>query len=573
MKKKLVTISSFIFFVLILNLTISSANEYSFSSPIVFDTGDVGYFRTIKIGENWGVAFKNNYGSGFFSMFSSDGDIIFDKILFTDCQDIRVYCFDMYFDDINNYIYILYTCRGSWFNGYISTIDLSSGNVIGSPLRLGMSPSRNAQEFNIVERLDGIQGFGILASRHYSPLLYLIGTGSGYPTIDYFKPLEDINTYALYLRGESNGTNYALIGRTYNPWKYTFRLYNSIGDKIGIPYDFYTPKVINDFDSDGTDFFVIEYERPTYKDHVRIHSFNGINGDYIGEHISIYSPWPSHTKPVPEFHCSLIINSQISKYAVFYWYPKYPNSSYLSFFDENWNFINEISSPPLPDYNTNNHHNILLDEEGRIIVFNRDNTKTKINMYILGTINRSPIAVCKNVQISADENCQATIVATDVDGGSYDPDEGDTFTLSVDNMGPFSLGEHIVNLTVTDEHGESDTCQATVTVVDNTPPIITLSDPICVNVGPGKGRITNKLTVNAEDNCSGEIVPTIDSVELFNQDGDLVGGTGLYEIIGQDIFVYANARGWTIRITSTAADASGNSATEIFDKALIQCKK
>ena len=89
-------------------------------------------------------------------------------------------------------------------------------------------------------------------------------------------------------------------------------------------------------------------------------------------------------------------------------------------------------------------------------------------------INQPPVAVCQNITIPVDENCEAFITPEDVDGGSYDPDEGATITLSVDNLGPFTIGEHCVNLTVTDEHGEFDTCQAKVSVIAETPPPVTI---------------------------------------------------------------------------------------------------
>lgn len=186
--------------------------------------------------------------------------------------------------------------------------------------------------------------------------------------------------------------------------------------------------------------------------------------------------------------------------------------------------------------------------------------------------NEPPISVCKDIEIPADENCQASITADDVDGGSYDPDD-DPITLSIDNTGPFSLGEHYVNLTVTDENGASDTCQALVTVVDATPPEIFFSYYDCVNVGKGKGKMANKLTISASDNCTGEVNLIIDKVEVFNNGGQFVKGKGVYDIIGNDIYIYPNANGWSIKVTATGIDDSGNPNTQILEKALIKCKK
>jgi hypothetical protein len=84
-----------------------------------------------------------------------------------------------------------------------------------------------------------------------------------------------------------------------------------------------------------------------------------------------------------------------------------------------------------------------------------------------GPINEPPVAVCSDIEIAADENCEAYITAADVDGGSYDPDQGDEITLSLDNTGPFSPGTHYVELTVTDQEGASDSCFAEVKVYAN----------------------------------------------------------------------------------------------------------
>jgi hypothetical protein len=62
-------------------------------------------------------------------------------------------------------------------------------------------------------------------------------------------------------------------------------------------------------------------------------------------------------------------------------------------------------------------------------------------------------------------------------------------------------------------------------------------------------------------------------MEIYNKGGNLVKGKGVYEISGRDIFVFPNAEGWSIRVTATATDESGNSRTESTDKALKKCKK
>lgn len=80
--------------------------------------------------------------------------------------------------------------------------------------------------------------------------------------------------------------------------------------------------------------------------------------------------------------------------------------------------------------------------------------------------NQPPVAQCKDIRIAIDENGQANITSEMIDAGSYDPD-GDAISLSVDNGGPFGVGEYTVVLTVMDTPGGlTAACTAKVTVYD-----------------------------------------------------------------------------------------------------------
>jgi len=107
--------------------------------------------------------------------------------------------------------------------------------------------------------------------------------------------------------------------------------------------------------------------------------------------------------------------------------------------------------------------------------------------------------------VDADGNCQASVQAADVDNGSYDP-EGDPFTLSLVPTGPFGLGTTPVKLIATSSGVDPDTCEATVTVTDNTPPVALCPNDTTIDVPyPGTGA-TVLFTAQATDNCSN---PTI----------------------------------------------------------------
>jgi len=109
--------------------------------------------------------------------------------------------------------------------------------------------------------------------------------------------------------------------------------------------------------------------------------------------------------------------------------------------------------------------------------------------------NHPPIALCQDVTVEAGPGCVAD---ADVDGGSSDPD-GDTLTIFQSPPGPYPLGLTVVTLLVTDEYGESDSCTATVTVVDTMPPII-----LWASVAPQLVEVGETVNFDAEvadDEC------------------------------------------------------------------------
>jgi hypothetical protein len=119
--------------------------------------------------------------------------------------------------------------------------------------------------------------------------------------------------------------------------------------------------------------------------------------------------------------------------------------------------------------------------------------------------NQAPIARCQNVTVSAGSNCTASVTAAQVDDGSYDPG-GDSISLSLSPAGPFGLGSHTVELTVTDSNGASSSCTATVTVVDNTAPTITLYGANPMTVECPYGFVDPGAT--ATDNCAASVAVT-----------------------------------------------------------------
>ncbi|MCP4581782.1 MAG: HYR domain-containing protein [candidate division Zixibacteria bacterium] len=119
-----------------------------------------------------------------------------------------------------------------------------------------------------------------------------------------------------------------------------------------------------------------------------------------------------------------------------------------------------------------------------------------------GPINGPPIALCQNITIYADYECQAF---ADIDNGSYDPDD-DPITIEQEPDGPYPLGQTSVSLIVTDDGELADTCQAIVTVSDTTSPFVPCPNNIIVDNDPGECGAIVTYSYIGDDNCPDLIV-------------------------------------------------------------------
>ncbi|MEK6288850.1 MAG: HYR domain-containing protein [Acidobacteriota bacterium] len=115
-----------------------------------------------------------------------------------------------------------------------------------------------------------------------------------------------------------------------------------------------------------------------------------------------------------------------------------------------------------------------------------------------------PTAVCQPYTAVLDATGNASITAANVDNGSSDncgviasrTVTPNTFTCA--NKGP-----NTVTLTVTDPSGNSASCLATVTVVDNTPPTITCPASFTQSTDLNLCSAVVSFSATASDNCPG----------------------------------------------------------------------
>jgi hypothetical protein len=117
--------------------------------------------------------------------------------------------------------------------------------------------------------------------------------------------------------------------------------------------------------------------------------------------------------------------------------------------------------------------------------------------------NEAPVAVCQPITVQLDATGNATIVATDVDGGSTDNCGIASLSIDVAAFTCANVGPNNVTLTVEDIYLNSSNCIAVVTVQDNVAPTVTCNDFTVTLDASGNGTIsTNDIGgLTAADAC------------------------------------------------------------------------
>jgi len=166
--------------------------------------------------------------------------------------------------------------------------------------------------------------------------------------------------------------------------------------------------------------------------------------------------------------------------------------------------------------------------------------------------NHPPVARCTNVEVPQGANGMASVPAAQVNAGSSDED-GDPLSYSLQPPGPFALGTHAVVLTVTDNHGASSSCSATVTVVDRTAPATTAAiSPQANAAGWHSSDVT--VTLAASDNIGGSGVMNI---RYWAEGAHVIVPT---TVNGSTATFTISSNGVTV-VSYTARDVAGNVET------------
>lgn len=153
-------------------------------------------------------------------------------------------------------------------------------------------------------------------------------------------------------------------------------------------------------------------------------------------------------------------------------------------------------------------------------------------------LNTAPVALCRDVTVkTAPGTCTAATAS--VDGGTYDPDAGDSLRVTQSPAGPFALGATAVTLVASDAHGASSSCSATVFVEDGEAPVLKLPAPMVAEATSVDGAVVT-FAAGATDNCSNVTV-------------DCTPHSGSTFALG------------TTSVTCAATDTAGNQARGSFE--------
>lgn len=157
----------------------------------------------------------------------------------------------------------------------------------------------------------------------------------------------------------------------------------------------------------------------------------------------------------------------------------------------------------------------------------------------------SIVPICDDAAVDLDASGNASVDATDLDGGSFGGEGALSFSVAGAPTADFDcddVGDNSVTLTVSDAAGNSATCESTVSVSDNIDPEVVCVSAIQQTVAdPGDTEVFVEVPVaTATDNCD------VASLENSYNNG---GGDA------SDVYPVG-----TTSLTYTAVDVNGNSA-------------
>lgn len=119
-------------------------------------------------------------------------------------------------------------------------------------------------------------------------------------------------------------------------------------------------------------------------------------------------------------------------------------------------------------YNTFTSSQFELQPGEHIIRIDIINSAFKLNWIKFREFDpEPPVAICKDIIITLEDDETVTITPEDIDGGSTDNVAIENLSIDINTFNIDNIGDNPVTLTVLDTSGNSDTCTAKVTVESN----------------------------------------------------------------------------------------------------------
>ena len=146
-----------------------------------------------------------------------------------------------------------------------------------------------------------------------------------------------------------------------------------------------------------------------------------------------------------------------------------------------------------------------------LTVVDINNNSNSCNAIVTIMDNLPPTPLCQNINIQLDDSGHATLSAPDINNESFDNCGIATLALNQTDFDCSHLGDNTVTLTITDVNNNSSSCEASVTVEDDIPPIAQCQDVIIYLNDAGNAYTSpESINLNSTDNCS------ISSLSLSN---------------------------------------------------------
>jgi len=193
-----------------------------------------------------------------------------------------------------------------------------------------------------------------------------------------------------------------------------------------------------------------------------------------------------------------------------------------------------------------------------------------------------PQAICKNATVQLDANGNGTLTVAQVNNGSTAACGLASLSVGKTSFNCSNVGPNTVTLTVTDINNNTSTCNATVTVVDIIPPVVTCSPQTLTFNGESSFTLDPDDLVDADDNCGVQSItinPPVISCALLGQtvsytatvtdvNGNVVTCTNQITVTGLPCGWSQNPNGINCANGSSAAY---NTSTGVFSLTSINC--